>query len=265
MTQDQIDRIKRIVASPNLIAGIHNYCDRWCERCPYTERCSVFAMEQTEDGESESRDIENKAFWEKLHGSYNAAIALLQEMAAEHDIDLDAPITAAELAEQKRVQQECSAHPFVSAAKNYMMEVHDWLETADALFREKTEEINLKARLVLPGCASASEGMDVKDSVEVIEWYHTLICTKVDRAVHQKLIDRPVCLEDLPSDSDGSAKVALIAIDRSVLAWTRMREHFPEREREILDFLVDLERLRRVIECEFPQARAFIRPGFDEN
>ena len=25
------------------IVGIFNYCDRWCERCPLTNRCRVFA------------------------------------------------------------------------------------------------------------------------------------------------------------------------------------------------------------------------------
>lgn len=29
-------------ADPKLIPGIHNYCHRWCERCPFTERCAVF-------------------------------------------------------------------------------------------------------------------------------------------------------------------------------------------------------------------------------
>jgi hypothetical protein len=32
----------------------------------------------------------------------------------------------------------------------------------------------------------------------------------------------------LPRDSDGSAKVALLGIDRSLVAWTRMRQHFPK-------------------------------------
>ena len=25
------------------ILGIYNYCDGWCERCPFTNRCRVFA------------------------------------------------------------------------------------------------------------------------------------------------------------------------------------------------------------------------------
>ena len=29
------------------IPSIHNYCDRWCERCPFTSRCRAYAMEMT--------------------------------------------------------------------------------------------------------------------------------------------------------------------------------------------------------------------------
>src|SRR5262245_40608258 len=27
------------------IECIYNYCDRWCERCPFTQRCSLFATQ----------------------------------------------------------------------------------------------------------------------------------------------------------------------------------------------------------------------------
>ncbi len=30
----------------NFIPGIYNYCDRWCERCPFTDRCMNYAMEK---------------------------------------------------------------------------------------------------------------------------------------------------------------------------------------------------------------------------
>jgi len=66
-------------------------------------------------------------------------------------------------------------------------------------------------------------------------------------------------------DSDGSAKVALIGIDRSIAAWGKLLSYFPEQEDELLDILVHLEKLRRTTENEFPDARAFIRPGFDDD
>lgn len=65
-------------------------------------------------------------------------------------------------------------------------------------------------------------------------------------------------------DADGAAKVALIGIDNSLEAWKRLRSHLPEEADPLLDTLAHLDRLRRAIEARFPNARAFKRPGFDE-
>ena len=70
-------------------------------------------------------------------------------------------------------------------------------------------------------------------------------------------------LAGMPRDADGSAKVSLIGIDRSIGAWRALWQHFPEEEDAILPILVHLERLRRTVEAAFPDARAFFRPGFD--
>jgi hypothetical protein len=77
------------------------------------------------------------------------------------------------------------------------------------------------------------------------------------------LEETPQSLNGFPKDSDGSAKIALIAIDRSIAAWGQMRQHLPQREDNILDILVHLDRLRRKTETVFPNAKAFVRPGFD--
>jgi hypothetical protein len=68
---------------------------------------------------------------------------------------------------------------------------------------------------------------------------------------------------DFPKDSDGSAKVALIGIDRSMAAWRMMQLSLPDRDESIVPLLLQLEGLRRRLENSFPQARDFIRPGFD--
>ena len=65
-------------------------------------------------------------------------------------------------------------------------------------------------------------------------------------------------------DRDGSAKVALIGIDHSLAAWGLLRRSMPEESETILDFLVQLARLRHAAEERYPNARAFVRPGFDE-
>jgi hypothetical protein len=46
-------------------------------------------------------------------------------------------------------------------------------------------------------------------------------------------------------------------------AWGEIRSYFPLQDDDVLEMLVHLEQLRRKVENAFPDARAFIRPGFD--
>jgi hypothetical protein len=72
-------------------------------------------------------------------------------------------------------------------------------------------------------------------------------------------------LKTFPQDSDGSAKIALIAMDRSIGAWSGLRTTLAGADGdEILDLLVQLAAIGRETEKLFPHARAFVRPGFDE-
>jgi hypothetical protein len=75
---------------------------------------------------------------------------------------------------------------------------------------------------------------------------------------------RPNELEYNLDDANGSAKVAIIGIERSIAAWSGFLPHFPDQENSILDLLVILKRLLMQVENAFPNARAFLRPGFDK-
>ena len=66
------------------------------------------------------------------------------------------------------------------------------------------------------------------------------------------------------NDADGSAKIALIGIDRSSSAWRILQSSLPEKAESTVQMLLELERFRRATEQNFPNAREFIRPGFDE-
>ena len=263
MPAREIDKLKALTDNPEHIPGIYNYCDKWCERCPFTARCSVFAMEAY-DRTPGSRDPENENFWKQLQGNLAATVELLREMAEEAGVDLDTLVSPEDEARTEEVLRDTKAHPIVTTATDYTVAVHKWFQAAKGLFEGKAEDLNAKARMDLPNVDPEVEARDLKDATEVVRWYHTLISAKLRRAVQQNLTDRPACLDGMPKDSDGSAKVALVCIDRSMAAWTRMREHLPEQEDKILDFLVALERLRRETQRVFPDARAFARPGFDD-
>jgi len=258
------DKIKALTDNPEFISGIYNYCDKWCERCSFTARCSVFAMEADADGSPGLRDPENEKFWKQLQGNLSSTVELLREMADEAGVDLDTLVSPEDEARSDQILRDTKAHPLVTTATDYTMAVHKWFQAAKEVFEGKAAELTAKARMELPNTDPEAEVVDLRDATEVVRWYHTLVSAKIRRAVQQGLTDRPACLDGMPKDSDGSAKVALVCIDRSMAAWARIREHLPEQGDNILDILVALERLRRETGRVFPDARSFVRPGFDD-
>jgi hypothetical protein len=290
------DDLKRIGDNPEFIPGIYNYCDRWCERCPFTSRCMNFAMgaelqaEQSEAGADS--DPTNAAFWQNISDSLQAAFDLIKEIAEEQNLDLDA-LGDGEVREamERREEHRQSARgdELAHAAEEYVEMVNDWFANAEVVFVEKGGELERLGELEIAGVDVSAEVADLNDAVEVIRWYQYQIQVKLMRAVSSQLneddsefewvetdeqwraeieqnegADSIAELETGQKDSDGSAKVSLIGIDRSIAAWSRLLATFPEQEDNLLAILVQLERLRRATERRFPDARAFRRPGFDD-
>jgi hypothetical protein len=164
--------------------------------------------------------------------------------------------------------------------------VDEWFDGAETVFAEKGGELEQIDQLEIAGVDIPAEVAALSDAVEVIRWYQYQIQVKAMRAVSSSLNEHDEEIEwneedvwvpefegendeeedmgEYQKDSDGSAKVALIGVDRSIAAWSRMFTIFPTQEDSLLPILVHLERLRRAIERRFPDARAFVRPGFDQ-
>lgn len=62
----------------------------------------------------------------------------------------------------------------------------------------------------------------------------------------------------------GSVKVALVGMDRSLCAWEELRQMLGDEAWEVPGLSLQLIALRQDTEQFFPEARAFVRPGFDE-
>jgi hypothetical protein len=256
--------LKRLAENPEFIQSIYNYCDRWCERCPFTSRCLNFAMDSEDFGNQEARDINNEAFWQKLSETFQMTLELLHEAAEKEGIDLES-IDAEEFEEQERLNNEFAKNHHCSrAAKLYSEMVDDWFDSAQEIFGHEDDEPDLEMPEDRRDTDPAEALSDFGEAVEVVRWYQHLIYVKLMRAIRGELDERLEPPDEFPKDSDGSAKVALIGLDRSIAAWGEIRNLFPHRDHDILDILVHLEQLRRNVEKAFPEARAFIRPGFDK-
>ncbi len=256
------ERLKKIFDNPDFIPGIHNYCDRWCERCPMTSRCGSYALEQEHFSGTKDKDIENKEFWDKLGDLFSTTIELLVEMIEEKGIDLTDIEPSTE--DREKIKEASKENECVKMAKKYYKNVDSWFEESKAVLEQKEKILKQQLEMQLPKSDPVSESAKIKDVIDVIMWHHYQIYVKLRRAVTGKLEGVPEIIADMPKDYDGSAKVALVGIDRSIAAWGAMLQHFPEKENSILDILVLLEKLRKQTEAFFPDARAFVRPGFDD-
>jgi hypothetical protein len=244
------DRLEKLAADKRFIPGIYNYCDRWCERCPQTSYCLTFFLSEREFSDPETQDIRNEAFWKKLSGILEETFELLREAAKKWGIELEALGSMGDLEDMKAKHEAAEAHLLFRAGKRYGEMVEDWLAGRETLFFETA--------------AAAREGVDLEEAFEVIRWYQYFIAAKVMRAVRGKVEDEEEICDESEKDSDGSAKIALIAMDRSIAAWAVIRHYdTPPPDEKVLDIIAFLDHLRQAVEKAFPSARSFVRPGFD--
>ena len=177
---------------------------------------------------------------------FQATFEMIAEGAREMGIDL----SESTIDYVQPVHHESSAE---KKARSYGLRLLKWLEKNEELFVRKTEILKM-----------TNENLQVtfRDAVEVIHWYSLFIAVKIHRATLESFdFDDE---ETDRYDKNGSAKIALIAISRSLEAFAFLYNHLHELEDEVLGFLADLSKIQRMMKKNFPEAMKFKRPGFDE-
>ena len=243
------------------IPGIYNYCDRWCERCRMTARCRVFSDEQ--EMTEEQKDIDNQAFWDYLNESLQQALNFIHDRMEELGLDRESFEEDAGISGQKHTEAELSAEQLRTQdlAKQYYEVAKRWFKHRQGLFKEKENSFHRQLSMGIP---VMPEAIRLSDALEIINWYSFFIFAKLRRALNGLHDDYELEESPVQNDANGSAKITLISLERSIAAWEVVRSFFPEASDELLDILVILGKLRREIHDLFPFANAFVRPGFDE-
>lgn len=227
---------------------ISAYCDRWCERCAFTDRCSIFAVKIAEgmcDGD--------------LHAAMELAIGRPQPVDGEREPSAgerllaelgDMTVSDQEMKEYRRIEKARRArlerHPLSKMVHTYTMRAVDWL-------KDHRERLQAHADPVL------------REALEVVGWDVWLVGAKIHRALHGRDESRSGEMPDddpVQNDWNGSAKVALISLARSESAWRTIAQAVSDERAAV--FADGLGHLRRALERDFPDAIAFVRPGFDE-
>ena len=244
-----------ITDEEGFIPGIHNYCDRWCERCDFTDYCRVFAMEKEMREMLERNKEERKQEQESEEWTEPEDIAP-EEEEGKPEIEMEFPEDLDEALHEERndffsAEKKAGRHPMAELAYDYSMTTLKW-------FRRRNR--NLDKHFTAQIARGNTD--EVMNASEVMQWYQMLIYTKLKRALtgYYEMED----FEDAAFDMNGSAKVALIGLDRSIMAATVLMRHIKAEREPLKKFRDQLEKIRSMAEETFPEAREFIRPGLDE-
>ena len=216
------------------IVGIFNYCDRWCERCPLTSRCRLFADLAEVDFEEGNRPLtEPRMLRERRH--------LATQMIEIH-------AEAAELGERARPKPgEWIGHlpPDLEASAEVDPEV-----------RANGAALHAKMRKLL-----LSANPSVRLAAQSIQYFSLFVPMTMMRAFSQVARHGP---GETQSDANGSGKAALIGLERMESAWRTLVETHHYSARDAAPFLAEIARMQRNLGRVLPNVRAFVRPGFDE-
>lgn len=250
--------------SKSFIPGIYNHCDRWCERCFFTSRCAVYA--DLRDDTPEQQDIQNKAFWDNLASNFTKTMELLHQAAESYGIDLN-KISEEEQHEIDRRRQELQDktedHALSKISRQYARIAAQWLKAKPGVDEHQREIIRKVEMGVIADAPGKEQLLTMKDCLAVIEWYSHFIHVKTMRAIHGKLSDDWMEEDDFQTDANGSARIALLAIDRSLQAWLKLYKLMPSREDDFLQILALLQKIRTMTEKEFPDAIKFRHPFYE--
>lgn len=235
----------------DFIPGISNYCDRWCERCNFQDKCMNYSFElemkeKMASEKTESRTLQDSLSHESLSEKETLATGNQQQLYSTHDIELS-------------FNDETEKYELVKDAVYYSELAHNWLMNHNHYFDNHEILWETKGNLQIN-----------REALMVVKWFSLFISVKMRRAISvftdAALFDKddPDEIEANEYEMNGTAKITLIAIDRSIEAWKTLLGKLPEFKSKIGWFIEILEDLRNKTEDQFPQARSFIRPGFDE-
>ena len=226
-------RFLAIASDPQLIPGVHHYCDEWCTYCDVTSRCLAFRC--TEDW----RRQRNRTADDPPFATREEAIAFTRQLAEVEGgstEELDALIGNAPGESEIRTND-----PLAGMAWTYA-----------------TRAAMLLAQIAHDPPYDAVAGDP--SPMDVVAWFHLRVYMKLFRALVAR--ERTAAgRTDRQEDAIGCAKLALVSIQRSRAALPLLMTPGNAAHVTRLDAL--LAALEEGIDGRFPQARRFVRVGID--
>jgi hypothetical protein len=264
------------------ISEIYNYCDRWCERCAFTSRCRIFEAEEPGVTDYPDEPIDTPEFWEKMRDSFERTLEALQGMMdkldafekkgnEEGDDEADEKDEKWKDLDEEDEDDDDDGYyndpfpmlrpPRLDWPDFYETAVNNFFKTNEDFFGEQELKFDDQIKMGVP--VDVEQLGFLHEALRTIRWFQSFIGTKIHRAVihHQFNLKE---IEELQGDGNGSAKVAMIALQRSMDAWKFIGIFFPDKNDETLEIIKTIKDTQMELVKLYPKWEVFHRPGFDD-
>lgn len=268
------------------IPGVYSYCDRRCERCRFIMQCRVGRVE------ADDTEYEGDGGLQGVPSTYADRLGrMMAELSQgsqarsekEDDDDDDSPghgLTVEEInamsqldpeeeaeyaQKRKAVERAVKAHPLSNYGSTYLKRSMLWNRSRQEKF--KAMGFDLSKRVDMAAQPLSPENQILREAVDELLWFQTLLYTKLRRAVEGRIedpeLDEALGIPAYMSDWNGTAKLCLHIVERCTDAWATVAELMPDEAIEVSPMQELLLQIRTGLDREFPDAHKFIRAGWD--
>ncbi len=190
----------------------YNKCDYRCESCVHIHECRLFKKEIGEQLKHENGLKDIDAVLTNIHRIIFDTISMLQQKAKELGLNAE------------KFEEE-NTDPKIDLEKIPLYRMGHDFSMACFQFLQKLSKTRISEKKI----------QRLKPEIEDLSWYHTIVSTKIARALTSQAAGDEFGLED----AKNSATVARSAVNICLVALENLLEHLP-------DFHHDLEHLLQV-------------------
>ena len=239
----------------NLISGIFNYCDRWCEKCGYSNKCLVYQKETERNIKHLLHDEDPddpKVFAKDIEDNLTEALEYLHKMVdnAEEEMDFD-------FVDEKVQEPNFEIYEVSRKSNEFFKDCFSLLKKIDFHLSLQKNELMLVN----------DEQKIMTEVSSLLSWYSPQIFVKCKRAIsslEELSANKNEEMEGFITESlNVTAKIAYLGIQNCLHALDDLYNLNNDFADEALDVLTVCKNIEKELLKLFPHISNYKRPYFD--
>lgn len=256
------------------ISGIYNYCDRWCERCSYTNKCLLFKQEAEreikhilkDENESDSEHYskllaDEMEDAEKVFGPKSDPENFLDSLEDDEDFDFDEEEDEDEGDDFEEFLDENEPgddkkkefNPLIHLAEEMFKELEAYYDVVKKHFQKEVEKYDLTNPLI--------------KNLQILSWYIPQISVKIRMCFWgKKQLEKAKGKTSREIEEEMlnvTSRIVYLGIEKSLTALNEILSQRKELETETRLFLSTIKMIKKMFLEEFPKGQTYKRPYFD--